>query len=330
MDYPIDIVIPWVDGSDPEWQKEWRKTVCGNEQDNRVIRYRDWGILKYWFRGAEKFLPWVNKIHFVTWGHIPEWLNTDSEKIHIVKHSDYIPNEYLPVFSSHPIEMNFHRIDGLAEHFIYANDDTFFISPLSADFFFKSGLPVDAAVQNVLQFSRKDGISHIVANDLTCINLNFDKKTVMKENRKKWFSFSYGKSLLQNLYLMPFTHFTGFVDPHLPYAYLKSTFAEVWEACPDKLDMTCRHKIRSNEDVNQWLCRYWQFAKGQFEPGSLKRGRFFAIGADDTEIESVLTNGSAPMVCLSDDDENLDFEREKEFLISCFEKILPEKSQFEK
>ena len=25
--------------------------------------------LKYWFRGVEKFAPWVNKIYFITYGH---------------------------------------------------------------------------------------------------------------------------------------------------------------------------------------------------------------------------------------------------------------------
>lgn len=36
-------------------------------------RYRDWGIFHYWFRGVEKFAPWVRKVYFVTWRHLPEW-----------------------------------------------------------------------------------------------------------------------------------------------------------------------------------------------------------------------------------------------------------------
>ena len=52
----IDIVIPWVDGSDPEWQIEFKKyspdpLLC----DVRFERYRDLGLLKYWFRGIEEF-----------------------------------------------------------------------------------------------------------------------------------------------------------------------------------------------------------------------------------------------------------------------------------
>ena len=127
---PIDFVMIWVDGNDPEWQKEKAK------YDERVVttansevRYRDWDNLQYWFRAVEKFAPWVNKIHFVTWGHLPPWLDTSNPKLHVVNHKDFIPEEYLPTFSSHTIELNLHRIEGLAERFVYFNDDTFLMAP---------------------------------------------------------------------------------------------------------------------------------------------------------------------------------------------------------
>ena len=116
----IDFVILWVDGNDPKWQSE-KATYDSNINDdsNSASRYRDWGLLPYWFRGVEKFTPWVNKIHFVTWGHVPEFLNLNNPKLNIVNHKDFIPEEYLPTFSSHAIELNIHRIPGLSEKFIY-------------------------------------------------------------------------------------------------------------------------------------------------------------------------------------------------------------------
>ena len=117
----IDFVITWVDDSDLEWREEKAKF---SGEDTRESKYRDWGLLKYWFRGVEKFAPWVNRVHFVTYGHIPEWLNTECPKLNIVKHDDFIPKEYLPTFSSHTIELNLHRIPGLMEHFSYFNDDS--------------------------------------------------------------------------------------------------------------------------------------------------------------------------------------------------------------
>ena len=59
--------------------------------DDRDIRYRDWDNLQFWFRGVEKFAPWVNKIHFVTYGHLPKWLNVNNKKLNIVNHKDFMP-----------------------------------------------------------------------------------------------------------------------------------------------------------------------------------------------------------------------------------------------
>ena len=136
-EFDIDFIIPWVDGSDPEWIKEFNKYAPENSRlsDSRAIRFRDTGLLKYWFRAVEKFAPWVHTVHFVTNGQLPEWINTECPKLHLVKHSDYIPQEYLPVFSSHPIELMMHKIPGLAEHFVYFNDDFFLTAPIKKEYY---------------------------------------------------------------------------------------------------------------------------------------------------------------------------------------------------
>src|SRR5690625_2850108 len=107
MDDKIDFVITWVDGNDKVWKREKDKYRPNKTEDDRNIRYRNWDNLKYWFRGVERFAPWINKIHFVTWGHVPTWLNISHPKIKIVKHSDFIPKEYLPTFNSRVIELHF-------------------------------------------------------------------------------------------------------------------------------------------------------------------------------------------------------------------------------
>ena len=125
----IDFVMTWVDNNDPEWQISYNQYKSNNnKQDVGIVRYRDWENLKYWFRGIEKFAPWVNKVHLVTCGHKPSWLNVQAEKLNFITHSDYIPKEYLPVFSSHPIEIHLHRIPGLSDRFVYFNDDIFLIN----------------------------------------------------------------------------------------------------------------------------------------------------------------------------------------------------------
>ena len=104
MSKNIDFVITWVDSSDPKWQKDFQKyrlSKPGNKESSGEIRYRDLGTFKYVFRGFEKFTPWIRKIHLVTYGHIPEWLNIEHPKINIVKHEDIFPDlSVLPTFNS--------------------------------------------------------------------------------------------------------------------------------------------------------------------------------------------------------------------------------------
>lgn len=329
----IDLVVPWVDGSDSKWIKEKQKYTAHLPGDNTQNRYRDWKIMKYWFRSAEKNLPWIRKIHFITYGHLPDFLDKKSPKLSIVNHKDYIPEKYLPTYNSHAIELNLHRIKDLSEYFIYANDDTFFLKPLQPEFFFKKGLPADAAIQNVLQFKSPGGISHITANDIMCINRNFSKSAVIKQNFFKWFNIKYGGKIFFNAYLMPFKNFTGFNDHHMPGAFLKSTWRDVWYKFGTLLDETCSHKVRNNSDVNQWLMRYWQIASGKFVPVNPNRGNFYSIGDDDEKIRYALKNRSIPMICINDTRENYQndmFEKECAFLDSCFSEIFPQKSSFEK
>ena len=137
MDNKIDFVVLWVDGSDPEWVEEKNSYVPGDTTPEiEAARFRDWDNMKYWFRGIEKFAPWVNKIHFVTYGHLPSFLNTENKKLNIVNHKDIIDSAYLPTFNSAAIEVNISKIAGLTDKFVYFNDDTFIMSPMKERDFF--------------------------------------------------------------------------------------------------------------------------------------------------------------------------------------------------
>lgn len=83
----------------------------------------------------ERFAPWVRRIHFITWGHLPAWLDTAHPKLHVVNHAEYMPAEYLPTFNSNTIELNIARIEGLAERFVLFNDDTFLLRDTPPEYF---------------------------------------------------------------------------------------------------------------------------------------------------------------------------------------------------
>ena len=225
----IDFVITWVDMDDPVWQADFKK-YSGNpgNTENGVseARFRDYGFLKYWFRGVEKFAPWVRRIHFVTCGQKPAWLNTDNPKIHLVSHKDYIPGQFLPTFNSVVIEYYLHRIPGLAEHFVYFNDDVHIINTVGTERFFKNGLPRDIAA-----FIWNPSWSQwykTLQNSINIINRHFDKKEVMARDRDKWFDKNYGSKARWNYLLRPYGKFVTLRTPHNAQPYLKSTFEEVW------------------------------------------------------------------------------------------------------
>ncbi|MBO6061703.1 MAG: Stealth CR1 domain-containing protein, partial [Clostridia bacterium] len=184
----IDFVVLWVDGNDPEWLAEKRKYQSEVVDDsNAPNRFRDWGLMPYWFRAIEKFTPWVRKIHFVTCGHIPPWLNTEHPKLNHVKHSDYIPSEYLPTFSANTIEMNIHRIPDLAEHFVFFNDDTLITRKMEEKAFFNAGLPCCCGIEVPAQFRGSLGIwQHLIANDLRVVNNHFNKRDQLLIYRRKY------------------------------------------------------------------------------------------------------------------------------------------------
>ena len=325
----IDFVIPWVDGDDPDWISEYNKyskTIKKND-DARSIRYKDYGLLKYWFRSIEKSAPWVRKIHFITNGQKPSWLNTDHPKLNWVKHEDYIPQEYLPVFSSHPIEINMHRIAGLAEHFVYFNDDMYLLKSVKPSFFFsKKGLPLDSAIFNCIVMS---SISHIEVNNLIEINRIFEKYSIIKRNILNWFNPLYGFNNYRNIVLFPWKNITGFFNAHLPQPFLKETFNIVWEKYENICIKTSMSKFRSITDINQYLFREWQLCSGAFSPCSInRRGRCFDIVKNQKTISKYLRNPREPLVCINEGNEdNVDEHYDK--IIEDFNYLFPQKSRFE-
>ncbi|KAF9905617.1 Xanthine phosphoribosyltransferase 1 [Linnemannia zychae] len=127
--------------------------------DQTIHRFRDNNELKYSLRSIAQYVPkeMVNRIHILTTevpnsisridagqqeeelaGQVPQWLDLRKagEKIRLVKHREIFDNaSVLPSFNSLSIESQMHHVPGLADTFIYFNDDIFVGLPVSkADF----------------------------------------------------------------------------------------------------------------------------------------------------------------------------------------------------
>lgn len=333
MTEKIDFVITWVDGNDPAWREE-RDHYAEVEHraiDNSNVRYRDWETLMYWFRGVEKFAPWVNRVFFVTWGHVPAWLDTNNPKLQIVKHEDFIPAEYLPTYNSNVIEFYFHKIKGLSEHFVYFNDDMLILDDLTPAMFFRNGLPCDTGGMRSSNHKGMFGASIYLA--ITLINEHFNKRKVIRKHPFKWFNFSYPYYIICNLLFLFISgdFFPGFIAHHIPYGYLKETYDDVWAHCEKDLKRTSANRFRSYGDIAFWLIRYWQLASGKFHPYNIiKNGRYYAIDERTlSEITDCIRGQKARLLCLNDYEETKNYEEAKSKILDAFNSILPEKSSFE-
>lgn len=328
----IDFVLTWVDPSDKKWQKEKEKYLKLNTSDTidaSEIRYRDWNTLKYLFRSIEKNAPWVNRVHFITNGTIPSWLNTNNPKINIVKHSDYMPSDSLPTFNSNAIEIGIHKIKGLEEKFVLFNDDILLLKKTKDTDFFKHNLPCNSmSIQPVIPFPNND-FYKVITNDVEVINKNFDYKECKKKNWYKYLSIKQGKYLFKTYPFMIYNKFPGFSNFHLPNAFLKSTFKEVWNKEKELLNKTVYSKFRDNHrNLTQWLFLYWQFAKGDFIQKCYKFGK--CIKVDDNKVLDIIKKKKYHAICLLESDKVKNFNKRKMEIIESLEKIFPEKSSFER
>ena len=346
----IDFIIPWVDGSDSRWLSEKKKfeaieikgttdyTLAKDtfqEDANDDCRFREFGFLRYWFRAVENCAPWVNKIHFVTCGQKPDWLNERHSKLNLVNHWDYIPEEYLPTFNSNTIELNYHRIKGLAEHFVVFNDDMFLIQPIAPSFFFRDGNPVLATNLRYPMIPHANTINRIKFNNYVLINNHFDTRKSIWSNRRKWFNVS---DLGIKRARINFTCFLANktipvgMFGHVGLPHLKSSFEEAWAKEFPTMDESSRCRFRSDKQINHWMLCAWNQAKGRFSPTLESQvGRHLDISPESVGVLiDCIRNRSFPQLCINDTRFNTEAETSSIRIIEALDSIYPDKSGFEK
>lgn len=291
----MDIVITYVNGLDPEWQKDYEKHTNTPIMEKR---FRDWGTLKYLMRGIEKNMPFIRKVHLVVAREtqVPEWI--DKENVNIVLHSDIIPAEYLPTFNCNPIEMHLHCIKDLDEEFLYFNDDFFPLKPFKPTDFFKDGC-------GILGVSR-----HILA-------LNMFKKICRNSNRIARKALSLRPSLF---FLRP---------QHICSPMLRSECEELYNKV--KSDIAASMTLtRESNNLNQYLFLDYMYLKGKLINRRLSKKHFSLGIASKNNMRKFLESPTHSLVCINDvqmSEENyIDIRKS---LLETFEQILPKKSKYE-
>ena len=168
MNFPIDIVITWVDGQDEKLADKRKQYALSDELKyddvGGTTRYASIGEINWCLASINRFAPWVHKIFIVTDGqdpHVIPFLEANFPEgyvpVEIVDHKEIFRGyeQFLPTFNSLSIETMLWRIPGLSRHFIEMNDDFMFGAPVSPnDFFVADGIPVCYATKANLPLIR--------------------------------------------------------------------------------------------------------------------------------------------------------------------------------
>jgi hypothetical protein len=152
---PIDAVITWVDGNDQghleKMEPYLEASVRGRMPGAHSTRFASVNEIRYCVMSVLKFAPFVRSIFIVTDDQDPgldEDIRTffpeKEGSVRIVNHREIFRDyeQYLPTFSSRTIENMIWRISGLADNFIYFNDDTFLIREMRPEDWFINNRPV--------------------------------------------------------------------------------------------------------------------------------------------------------------------------------------------
>lgn len=237
IDFEIDMVFSWVDGSDVEFLRERARrmqTYVVGEGDESEARYRQIDELKYALRSVHLFAPWVRRIFICTDSPAPSWL-AKHPKVTLVRSEDMFADlSVLPTYNSHAVESQLHRIDGIAEHFLYSNDDMFFGRPLSPDLFFSPG-----GITKFVEATTRIGLGDTHPGRSGFENAARVNRALLRER--------FGKVTTRHL-------------EHCAAPLRKSVMAELEAAFPEEFRRTAASRFRSATDISVTNSLYHYFA----------------------------------------------------------------------
>lgn len=303
----IDLVYLWVDGSDPKWIAK-RNACIGESAEidkNCKGRYADSGELKYSLRSVEKYAPWIRKIFIVTDNQIPKWLDVSNPKIRIVDHAEILPVECLPCFNSTIIEHHLHRIPGLSEYFLYANDDMLINRPVSPETFFAEDLLPK------IRFNRRP---------FRRLTLFFKKKPWSNYVQK----IHNAALLVKQKYG---TYYNGKTHHNID-AYRKSDYQHARQVFDKEISATLCNHMRSSNDIQRNMYSYVALAEKRAHLCYVNQHTSFRFHIDNRKLYKKFEKYNPMLFCMNDSQYANDEDRQCS--IAFLNRLFPDKSQFEK
>ncbi|PBC36458.1 sugar phosphotransferase [Rhodococcus sp. ACS1] len=281
INFDVDLVFSWVDGSSAEFQaqraKRMQNYVVG-EGDDSAARFRQIDELKYALRSVHMYAPWVRRIFVATDSDRPAWLADDPRVTFMPSEEFFADPSVLPTHNSQAVECQLHHIPGLAEHFLYSNDDMFFGRSVGPQMFFSPG-----GITMFIEATTRIGLGH-----------NDDERSGFENAARV------NRRLLQDRFgLMTTRHLEHAATP-----LRKSVMEEMEKEFPDEFAATAASTFRAstNISVTNSLYHYYALMSGRAVVQTAARVKYVdtTMKSGLRDMDSLLAKRSMDFFCLND------------------------------
>lgn len=263
MNRPIDAVVTWVDGND-ESHINRRNRIRDQQPDKEYdiptghisTRFIDNGELNYCLQSIRRYAPWIRTIHLVTDNQQPDFLTEELQnelQVRIVDHTEIFKSyEWaLPTFNSRTIETALHRIPGLADRFIFFNDDFLLTAPIPPErFFFEDSVVLHGRWNYASTFSD------------TRVRLNGWMNAMVY----RYFGISRSMHHLFQIRSAQLADFRWryFRIPHIPHPVHTETIREFFRNHPDLFEQNIQYRFRNmNQFSTIYLANHLEICSGR-------------------------------------------------------------------
>jgi hypothetical protein len=287
MKIEIDYVVPMVFPEDRKWQADLDGARGFREKATGEVRYRSWGTEELLIRCICKNLPWIRTIHVILArpSQVQPWMEKylaakpqdTLPRVRVVFHKDIMPREVLPTFNSRAIEMYLHRIPGLADYFLYGNDDMFPIAPMGVEEFFRPDADASGTVATLLPclHYREKAFNPERAFQVACMNgLNFVASHFDKHFDDHWLRFG-----------------------HNTVPMVKATCELFWQRWPKQMQASVT-RFRLPKNFNQYIYSWHQILSGQYIDHRAPR-TYLSVDADVNDIIQAIRTADG-LLCIND------------------------------
>ncbi|MEU6816139.1 stealth conserved region 3 domain-containing protein [Streptomyces sp. NPDC046860] len=313
IDFPVDAVYTWVNGADLAWleRKNAALAALGMETEDAATsaaRFRDRDELRYSLRSIDMYAPWIRTIHLVTDQQVPNWLDLEHPRVRVVDHTEIFGDRgALPTYNSHAIESQLHHIEGLAEHFLYFNDDVFLGRTVRPEAFFLGN-------GQARHFMSPTSVPMAPVTEADEFNVAAAK------NNRALMEREFGQTLVHTFL-------------HAPHPLRRTVLADIERRYPEAVAVTAANQLRSHSDVSvaSSLHHYLGYHTLRSVPGGISCG-FVNVGLSEHKprLSRILTVRPHDVFCLNDYHDGDVPEEEQDAILAAFlPSYFPVPSQFE-